>query len=731
MKLKNVLPLLVVLALGCRREKADVLFPEGEGSCEVAFQVKPDYTLHDMVLTRAQEQPALEDFGVRLENTRAEVLREWKYEEVPSLIKVVPGAYKLVAWQGTDSIYPAFEAPYYYGETKMLLKEGDNLDTVVNVGLAAVKVAVAFDESFDFEYEDYFVEVKTTGDSLRFLRDETRTGYFKPGNLRLRFGLKLRGENVYREFYPGAIGNVTAKSFCRMKLSAACENGALKQITITTDASTINIPVEVDLPVFFLPKGAPKVTLSGVENGGALETTEGVSRAATILVSAAGGLTELKVKTVSDTLLARGWPAEVDLMSATEEQKAVLRENGLQWSEELDAKKEVKSLVWVKFDQVVKGLNTAPRMTSETRFAVATKDKFGQTGNEVDFGVQVAPPVFEFAGEVGAGNVWAKRAVYDVKYISEREEAPVVECQGNDGVWRTLETTRTASESEENVYECVGKGLASNTEYAYRVRLGGHTLDAGRFRTEEELQVPNAGMESWYSEDGKIWKELWITKGPYWYYWYPWNASDVSTQGWNTINLKTTNADWKYQYNAISGTMRTDDKHSGNYAALIRTVGWGSGNSAVGLANAANIDPGYLYLGNYDAAAQKPDFGYSFPSRPSTLGFWYKYTTKEGIGDQFSVDVVVENRENGVVTELGRGNFREGVNRSAYAHGVVSIKYNHVGLHLKATHIYISFKSGDNTSNNSLLEVPEFANLSDGKYVGSQLYIDDIELIYE
>ena len=38
MKLKNVLPLLVVLALGCRREKADVLFPEGEGSCEVAFQ---------------------------------------------------------------------------------------------------------------------------------------------------------------------------------------------------------------------------------------------------------------------------------------------------------------------------------------------------------------------------------------------------------------------------------------------------------------------------------------------------------------------------------------------------------------------------------------------------------------------------------------------------------------------------------------------------------------------
>lgn len=727
MKLKNVLPLLVVLALGCRREKADVLFPEGEGSCEVAFQVKPDYTLHDMVLTRAQEQPALEDFGVRLENTRAEVLREWKYEEVPSLIKVVPGAYKLVAWQGTDSIYPAFEAPYYYGETKMTLKEGDNLDTVVNVGLAAVKVAVAFDESFDFEYEDYFVEVKTTGDSLRFLRDETRTGYFKPGNLRLRFGLKLRGENVYREFYPGAIGNVTAKSFCRMKLSAACENGALKQITITTDASTINIPVEVDLPVFFLPKGAPKVTLSGVENGGALETTEGVSRAATILVSAAGGLTELKVKTVSDTLIARGWPAEVDLMNATEEQKAVLRENGLQWSEELDAKKEVKSLVWVKFDRVVKGLNTAPRMTSETRFTVTTKDKFDQAGNEVNFGVQVAPPVFEFVGEVGAGNVWAKRAVYDVKYISERE-TPVVECQGNDGVWRALETTRTAIESEENVYECVGKGLASNTEYAYRVRLGGHTLDAGRYRTEEKLQVPNAGMESWYSEDGKIWSSWGSTKGPYWYYWYPWNPNDASSQGWNTINLKTTNSDWKYQYNSISGTMRTDDRHSGSYAALIRTVGWGSGNTAAdNISTVQNIDPGYLYLGVYNSDTKAPNYGYSFMSRPTALQFYYKYVSKE---DRFTVEIVVENRNGDVVTELGRGSLQNG-DVGVYTFHEIPVNYNDEYAHLRATHMYISFKSGDKTDKNSLLELPPFANLSDGKCVGSQLYIDDIKLIYE
>lgn len=743
MKLKNVLPLLVVLALGCRREKADVLFPEGEGSCEVAFQVKPDYTLHDMVLTRAQEQPALEDFGVRLENTRAEVLREWKYEEVPSLIKVVPGAYKLVAWQGTDSIYPAFEAPYYYGETKMTLKEGDNLDTVVNVGLAAVKVAVAFDESFDFEYEDYFVEVKTTGDSLRFLRDETRTGYFKPGNLRLRFGLKLRGENVYREFYPGAIGNVTAKSFCRMKLSAACENGALKQITITTDASTINIPVEVDLPVFFLSKGAPKVTLSGVENGGALETTEGVSRAATILVSAAGGLTELKVKTVSDTLIARGWPAEVDLMSATEEQKAVLRENGLQWSEELDAKKEVKSLVWVKFDRVVKGLNTAPRMTSETRFTVTTKDKFDQTGNEVNFGVQVAPPVFEFVGEVGAGNVWAKRAVYDVKYISERE-TPVVECQGGDGVWRALETTRTAIESEENAYECVGKGLASNTEYAYRVRLGGHTLDAGRYRTEEELQVPNSGFEEWYEE--RLHKAS-GTGGKDIYVFYPYGQSASSAdRWWNTRNLTTTQkltSTWYYaMYPGTVPTAKQDwmamnhlnrfDGKSFNLSGYrvnameIATIGWGKNNWSVFGHNADRKTAGVLYIGSYDVNTHTEQYGYAFNSRPLAVKFYYKFYSYNSEATKAYAEIKDKDGN-----RIGYGELKITDTADAYKEGGISLSYLQLERAASISIVFLSTDAENPATKDIQGSANAFSGYGDSRHIGSILTVDEVELIYE
>ena len=43
--------------------------------------------------------------------------------------------------------------------------------------------------------------------------------------------------------------------------------------------------------------------------------------------------------------------------------------------------------------------------------------------------------------------------------------------------------------------------------------------------------------------------------------------------------------------------------------------------------------------------------------------------------------------------------------------------------------MYILFKSGSLTDTN-VMDKPSFGNLSDGESVGSKLYIDDVELIY-
>ena len=47
---------------------------------------------------------------------------------------------------------------------------------------------------------------------------------------------------------------------------------------------------------------------------------------------------------------------------------------------------------------------------------------------------------------------------------------------------------------------------------------------------------------------------------------------------------------------------------------------------------------------------------------------------------------------------------------------------------LKVSKICVIFKAGTETK---CTTVPKFGDLSDGAYVGSQLYIDDVELIYD
>lgn len=746
MKLRKIrfvfLACLTLFILGCHKDKVDSIIGGGDESCAVSLRLQTDETLTIVPLTRSGDVPADDKFSVRIENTRGEVLKNWKYAELPSLIKVVPGSYKLVAYYGTDSILPVFEKPFYYGETKVTLKEGDNLDTLVNCSMAAVKVAVEFDKSFGYEYDDYWVDIKTVGDSLSFAKDESRVAYFKPGNLRMRFVLKPIGSNTYYQFYPQAIGAVKAKEFYKMKLRANTDKGDLKSITITTDSSTIDIPVDVELPPFYLPKPAPKVTPQGFVSGETIETTEGLSKPATVMVSSSGGLTELKIKTISDTLLARGWPEEIDLMQATPEQVALLKANGLDWSDELNTKDTIKTTVWVKFDNVVKLLNTAPGQTSHSAFELVAKDRFGQFGDaECKLGVNVAPPVFEFASAPGSGNVYAKKAVYNIKYESEAR-TPVVEYKTVGGEWKPAPTTLTLL--SEHDYDCTGTGLTPEMNYSFRIRLGGHILDAGSFPTEAELQVPNAGMEDWYNEKVYEKKTVWVGIAIYNY--YPYNQGE-SSAWWSTRNAMTTfqRSGTSYYYTSFPATCEVSPGHSGNKAAEISTVGYGIDNWWTSASNATYpaqyVTPGMLFIGDYNYSPKANDdrgdegtevFGRPFDVRPDKLSFWYKF--KPYNSESFKAYIVLENRDNGTV-EVGRGELSSeytGKAQSEFTKATVDITYSN--KYLKATHIYIVFLS-------STAETPTtdrvqgskgtFNGNSDSRYIGNVLTVDDIELIYE
>ena len=726
-KMKIVfLSCLAFFILACSKGKIDD-FSEGEETSAVSFALKTDYTLDEVVFTRSVSVPTEEEFKVRIENTRAEVLKEWEYGNLPSLIKVVPGSYKLVGWFGSDTILPAFDRPYYYGETKITLKEGDVLDTIVPVKVAAAKVAITFDESFGYDYDDYFVDIKTVGDSLHFLKNEKREGYFKPGKLRMRFGLKPKGSDIYYQFYPEAIAHVKAKEFYKMTLKAQTKNGALSGIAIETDSSTIDIPVEVDLPPYFLPKKAPVVTFTADDmDAGNILTTEGVSKKAIVMITSAAGLTELKIKTTSDTLLARGWPAEFDLMKATAEQKSLLKANGLDWSEDIDKNDTIRAAVWVNFNHVIKLLNTAPGQTSISTFEILSKDRLNQNGNDCKFSVKIAPPIFEFVNTPGSGNVWAKRVLYDIKYVSETR-TPVVECAGADGIWTPIETVLTSTGTE--FYECLGKGLNSATNYTFRIRLGGHILEAGNYTTEEARQIPYSNFVDLYSYERSYKYALLTQKITVW---CPWKEGETDVW-WATRNPATTSQKTGYTNSYCANNGTTSVTIDGQKAVQIMTTAWGGWNTSLGNGGGTkkNISAGLLFLGTYDYTTDDSDYltsetiteGKVFTSRPLSLRFKYMYAPIEN--ESFKIRAVVQHRsDNGTVTDLATAELIDGATVNGLTDKELIFNYKSEYRHLRATHICLLCTS-------STAESPATTNSGTGTlHYGSKLTLSNLSLEY-
>ena len=109
--------------------------------------------------------------------------------------------------------------------------------------------------------------------------------------------------------------------------------------------------------------------------------------------------------------------------------------------------------------------------------------------------------------------------------------------------------------------------LTPGTKYTARVQINGARSRYLEFNTESPDTLPNRHMERWtVAATGNNW-ERW------------------AVDGWATYNYMSTNNTGTRNGTAYvnrSGTAQTSQAHAGQYAAELRTIGWGSGNSAYG-----------------------------------------------------------------------------------------------------------------------------------------------------
>ena len=292
---------------------------------------------------------------------------------------------------------------------------------------------------------------------------------------------------------------------------------------------------------------------------------------------------------------------------------------------------------------------------------------------------------------------------------------------------------QTVTPSQEGAYVKF-ENLTPNTAYSAKITKDGIDSRIVTFTTENATDVPNGDMETWYTykPSGTCW----------WQVDYP--GADANAV-WGTMNLLTTSEGGTSAgasacgYSSKSGTT-FDEGNGGGKCALIQTVGWGKGNTAWlgrvngtsgGLAGGAcqHFTAGELYLGHYDATTQKAVYdGLTMSSRPRALSFSYKYVPKNN-ADWGVAEIHVLASDGTVIAE-------QTVNITAQSEfDTKNLTLNYPMGSKKAARVQVMFKSCGNPDclaiNNNNMDCPPSANAStDRGYIGSKLYVDDIQLIY-
>ncbi len=262
------------------------------------------------------------------------------------------------------------------------------------------------------------------------------------------------------------------------------------------------------------------------------------------------------------------------------------------------------------------------------------------------------------------------------------------------------------------------KNLTPGTKYKARLNIDGAYSRYVTFTTESALQIPNSNMENWsVTAHGDHWERY-------------------AVDGWATYNIMTTYSGGDFAYVRRSGTVRSNDFHQGQYAAELRTVGWGSGNGAVGSVSSTNIhylSKGMLYLGESPTQlsnlSQQATQGVDFSSRPSSITFWYKYEPHNE-ADYGGMKIWVKDADGNIIAE---GKPAETLNKREYTQVKVPLVYEK-GCK-KAASIYVEFSSSDHpnydTRSSSWLVVPAFGgNFGNSYCQGSSMFVDAISLTY-
>lgn len=603
-----------------------------------------------------------------------------------------PGQYAIQGTYGENKAL-AIDEPYYISEKETATIEANQTTDVTllcTVGNALASFAFSDPDKLAETFTTYAFVTKVNGESVSCTADDGRNPYFREGSTVDFYLQGTTTDNKQIDYKFASISSAARQTNYKYTLTigATAEGSANLDISVSTTVSSVTI--NETLPEEWLPKA--KLSSEGFDETNTLNYRETTDASTTRINYQA-------VKPIEDVEMTLNFEdpqlsslSKTYLFSElTVEERNQLIEAGMTLPE---LNTTSGSLDLTSMTSGLLCTNDGNTAVNKINIRVKANNRWSDTK---EYTINTLRPEFNIV--VNEGDFWSKEfAIRDFNVTegnAERVKANTVYQYSENGgtSWMTCSdgmTQKFSTHPENKNYK---------VRALYRGLLASNIADV---TLETPTQLPNSRMEEWYEEDLSNNKNLW----------YPYSQGSDGIL-WNTNNLETTNYRSE-SYCSTSSVKQTTNRHNGTYAAWIRTVGHGIANT--------NVDS---FLGINGSITGTHTIGQlffsnSFTVRPTKLSFYYRYIPN---GDDAGIiELKIENQEEGTVLYETSKTITANTNYSLFE---VPLDYSITNI--SATNLTITFKSG--SKHTDVVKAKVRGDGADEHY-GSELYIDDISLIY-
>jgi hypothetical protein len=631
------------------------------------------------------------------------------------------GTYDLTATYGENPVI-ALDAPYYIGKLESQeVVTGQMTSANISCMVGNALLSVIYNESaLKKVYDTYFVTVSVGQESVDLDATSGKSAYFQAGSsVSLVFHGQLAGtgqEVSYDIPAQEKFANIPAKTHVKVTLGVD-ESSVSSGVGISVEKlETETVSVVETLPSEFMPK--PKLEAEGFVNN-ELSFAETEKKTAVIRLKLASPLQDLKLKFHSTDEKFAGLEAEKEyVLSNAEDKAAVETALGITLPDigTTEGSLDFTSLIPQLMTDNGNTVSSTIEVDVEANNRWASED---EAANRV-YILKCNKPIFHVS--VYPGNIWTKEFTMN-PLIAEEVEA-------GDYELLSQKMTYQFSMNGETGWTNLGDDLRKadlqpgGTYFVRGVYRDAINSEPVAVTTYPQIELTNGGLEGASISKGE---DKNSSKYGAVYNWSGWSTLNELTCDKCTIFIWWGNT----AFNSRSGTRPSSsvrEGSEGSSSVWIMTMGYGYG----GFSGPEKMTPSELFLGtltdvNHDEDTATKNYGINYKSRPTGLRFFYKYAPY----NNDSSDIYIQVKGSGGEI-LGEAKLNQNQTIATFTEITLNIDYNPQYVHLEPATLVIVFKSGFNS------DVKDYGtgdrtgtNSAEPSHRGSELYIDDISLVYD